>query len=133
MSGCYTPLPNIVMSLIVLLFLVVITPLFKYTPNSVISAIIINAIIGLVDFRSAFKIYKVDKVDFLACLGAFLGVIFKSVEVGLLISVSIQCQSYKYRIEMHGDNSGTACVLYQSFSYFCCLFLQFSFYSILCI
>ncbi|XP_078164638.1 sulfate transporter 1.2-like [Carex rostrata] len=87
MSGCYTPLPNIVMSLIALLFLVVITPLFKYTPNSVISAIIINAIIGLVDFRSAFKIYKVDKVDFLACLGAFLGVIFKSVEVGLLISV----------------------------------------------
>jgi high affinity sulfate transporter 1 len=87
MSGCHTPVPNIVMSLIVLLTLVVITPLFKYTPNAVIAAIIINAIVGLVDFKSAYKIYKVDKMDFVACLGSFLGVVFKSVEVGLLVSV----------------------------------------------
>ncbi|KAJ1687164.1 hypothetical protein LUZ63_018554 [Rhynchospora breviuscula] len=89
MSGCHTTVPNIVMALIVLLTLAVITPLFKYTPNAIISAIIINAVIGLVDIGAAYKIYKVDKMDFLACMGSFLGVVFKSVEVGLLISVTL--------------------------------------------
>ena len=30
-----------------------------------------------------------DKFDFIACMGAFFGVIFASVEIGLLIAVSI--------------------------------------------
>ncbi|KAJ3673765.1 hypothetical protein LUZ60_005757 [Juncus effusus] len=87
MAGCNTTVSNIVMSIVVMLTLEVITPLFKYTPNAVISAIIISAVVGLVDVSAAYTIWKVDKLDFLACMGAFFGVIFKSVEIGLLIAV----------------------------------------------
>jgi len=38
--------------------------------------------------RAAWLIWKIDKFDFLACLGAFVGVFFVSVEIGLLIAVS---------------------------------------------
>lgn len=89
MAGCHTTVSNIVMSLIVLLTLEVITPLFKYTPNAILSSIIISAVIGLIDYEAAILIWKIDKFDFLACMGAFFGVIFKSVEIGLLIAVSI--------------------------------------------
>jgi len=34
-------------------------------------------------------IWKIDKFDFIACMGAFFGVVFASVEIGLLIAVSI--------------------------------------------
>ncbi|KAI8532257.1 hypothetical protein RHMOL_Rhmol11G0199200 [Rhododendron molle] len=67
----------------------VITPLFKYTPNAVISSIIISAVIGLIDIQAMILIWKIDKLDFIACMGAFFGVIFVSVEIGLLIAVGI--------------------------------------------
>ncbi|KAH7656261.1 sulfate transporter 1 high-affinity protein [Dioscorea alata] len=89
MAGCHTTVSNIVMSLIVLLTLEVITPLFKYTPNAILSSIIISAVIGLIDYEAAILIWKIDKFDFLACMGAFFGVIFKSVEIGLLIAIAI--------------------------------------------
>ncbi|XP_022131635.1 sulfate transporter 1.3-like [Momordica charantia] len=89
MAGCQTTVSNIVMSIVVFLTLEFLTPLFKYTPNAILSAIIINAVINLVDLHAALLIWKIDKFDFVACMGAFLGVIFFSVEIGLLIAVSI--------------------------------------------
>ncbi|CAD6210018.1 unnamed protein product [Miscanthus lutarioriparius] len=89
MAGCKTAVSNVVMSTVVMLTLLLITPLFKYTPNAILSSIIISAVLGLIDYESAYLIWKVDKLDFLACMGAFFGVIFSSVEYGLLIAVSI--------------------------------------------
>lgn len=88
-AGVYTAMSNIIMAIVVLVVLLVLTPLFKYTPNCILSAIIISAVLSLIDLRAAWLIWKIDKFDFLACLGAFLGVFFVSVEIGLLIAVSI--------------------------------------------
>ncbi|KAJ7289920.1 hypothetical protein O6H91_22G002400 [Diphasiastrum complanatum] len=88
-AGVKTAISNIVMSIAVLVTLVALTPLFKYTPNCILAVIIISAVISLIDVRAAYLIWKVDKLDFLACMGAFLGVFFISVEIGLLIAVGI--------------------------------------------
>jgi len=87
MAGCQTAVSNIVMSMIVLLTLEFITPLFKYLPNAILAAIIIAAVVNLVDFEAMILIWKIDKFDFIACMGAFFGVVFISVEIGLLIAV----------------------------------------------
>lgn len=89
MAGCQTAVSNMVMSLVVMLTLLVITPLFKYTPNAILASIIISAVVGLVDFEAALLIWKIDKLDFIACMGAFFGVVFVTVEIGLLIAVKI--------------------------------------------
>ncbi|KAI4296329.1 hypothetical protein L6164_036295 [Bauhinia variegata] len=89
MAGCQTAVSNIVMSIVVLLTLLFLTPLFKYTPNAVLASIIIAAVVNLVDIDAAVLLWKVDKFDFIACMGAFFGVIFKNVEIGLLIAVAI--------------------------------------------
>ncbi|XP_052190765.1 sulfate transporter 1.2-like isoform X2 [Diospyros lotus] len=89
MAGCQTAVSNIIMSIVVFLTLEFLTPLFKYTPNAILSSIIISAVIGLIDFEAAILIWKIDKFDFIACMGAFFGVVFASVETGLLIAVSI--------------------------------------------
>ncbi|KAG5541691.1 hypothetical protein RHGRI_021500 [Rhododendron griersonianum] len=89
MSGCQTAVSNIIMSCVVFLTLEFLTPLFKYTPNAILSAIIISAVLGLIDFEAVVLIWKIDKFDFIACMGAFFGVVFASVEMGLLIAVSI--------------------------------------------
>lgn len=87
MAGCNTAVSNIVMSCVVLLTLEVITPLFKYTPNAILASIIISAVAGLLDHEAMILIWKIDKFDFVACMGAFFGVVFASVEIGLLIAV----------------------------------------------
>ncbi|GFS46762.1 sulfate transporter 1;2 [Actinidia rufa] len=89
MAGCQTAVSNIIMSCVVFLTLEFLTPLFKYTPNAILSSIIISAVIGLIDYEAMILIWKIDKFDFVACMGAFFGVVFASVEIGLLIAVSI--------------------------------------------
>lgn len=88
MAGCNTAVSNIVMSCVVFLTMELITPLFKYTPNAILASIIISAVVGLFDYQAMILIWKIDKFDFVACMGAFFGVVFASVEIGLLIAVS---------------------------------------------
>lgn len=87
-AGCQTAASNIVMAITVFLSLQLLTRLLYYTPIAILASIILSSLPGLIDFGEAYNIWKVDKLDFLACMGAFFGVLFASVEIGLLIAVS---------------------------------------------
>ncbi|XP_031745223.1 sulfate transporter 3.1 isoform X2 [Cucumis sativus] len=88
-AGCKTAVSNVVMAIAVMLTLLFLTPLFHYTPLVVLSSIIISAMLGLIDYEAAIHLWKVDKFDFLVCIGAYAGVVFASVEIGLVIAVVI--------------------------------------------
>ncbi|KAI3695151.1 hypothetical protein L1987_78139 [Smallanthus sonchifolius] len=90
MAGCNTAVSNIMMSMIVMLTLFWITSLFKYTPNAILASIIISAVLCLIDFDAVVLLWKIDKFDFLACMGAFFVVIFVSIEIGILIACSVR-------------------------------------------
>ncbi|POO04049.1 Low affinity sulfate transporter [Trema orientale] len=85
-AGCQTVVSNIVMALTVVLSLELLTKLLYFTPMAILASIILSALPGLIDINEACHIYKVDKLDFLACIGAFFGVLFASVEIGLLVA-----------------------------------------------
>ncbi|CAL9246726.1 unnamed protein product [Arabidopsis halleri] len=88
-AGCKTAMSNIVMAIAVMITLLFLTPLFHYTPLVVLSAIIISAMLGLIDYQAAIHLWKVDKFDFLVCMSAYVGVVFGSVEIGLIVAVAI--------------------------------------------
>ncbi|XP_058074768.1 sulfate transporter 3.1-like isoform X2 [Magnolia sinica] len=88
-AGCKTQMSNVVMSICLMLTLLFLAPLFSYTPLVALSAIIISAMIGLIEYEEAYHLFKVDKFDFLICMAAFLGVVFVSMDVGLMVSVGI--------------------------------------------
>ncbi|KAF7150332.1 hypothetical protein RHSIM_Rhsim02G0028300 [Rhododendron simsii] len=88
-AGCKTAVSNIVMAMAVMFTLLFLTPLFHYTPLVVLSSIIIAAMLGLIDYEAAIHLWKVDKFDFVVCISSFLGVVFGSVEIGLVIAVVI--------------------------------------------
>lgn len=87
-AGAQTAVSNIIMASTVLVTLLFLMPLFHYTPNVILAAIIITAVIGLIDYEAAYKLWKVDKLDCFACLCSFFGVLFISVPLGLAIAVS---------------------------------------------
>lgn len=88
-AGCQTVVSNIVMAVTVLISLLLFTKLLYYTPIAILASIILSALPGLIDVNGALRIWRVDKLDFLACIGTFLGVLFGSVEIGLLAAVAI--------------------------------------------
>ncbi|CAI9095985.1 OLC1v1032037C4 [Oldenlandia corymbosa var. corymbosa] len=88
-AGCKTAVSNIVMAITVMVTLMLLMPLFQYTPNVVLGAIIVTAVVGLIDIPAAYQIWKIDKFDFIVLLCAFLGVLFISVQGGLAIAVGI--------------------------------------------
>ncbi|OIW05001.1 hypothetical protein TanjilG_06413 [Lupinus angustifolius] len=88
-AGCKTAASNIVMAIAVMLTLLFLTPLFHYTPLVVLASIIVSAMLGLIDYEAAIHLWKIDKFDFLVCISAYMGVVFGSVEIGLVIAVVI--------------------------------------------
>ncbi|KAG6529879.1 hypothetical protein ZIOFF_012094 [Zingiber officinale] len=88
-AGCKTAMSNVVMAIAVMITLLFLTPLFHYTPLVVLSAIIIAAMVGLINYEAAIHLWQVDKIDFCVCMGAYLGVVLGSVEIGLVLAVVI--------------------------------------------
>lgn len=88
-AGAKTAVSNVVMSVTVMVTLLFLMPLFQYTPNVVLGAIIVTAVIGLIDVPAACNIWRIDKFDFLVMLVAFLGVLFISVQGGLALAVGL--------------------------------------------
>ncbi|KAF8100279.1 hypothetical protein N665_0227s0012 [Sinapis alba] len=88
-AGAKTAVSNIVLASTVLVTLLFLMPLFYYTPNLILAAIILTAVIGLIDYQAAYKLWKVDKFDFFTCMCAFFGVLLVSVPLGLAIAVVV--------------------------------------------
>ncbi|TYH96399.1 hypothetical protein ES332_A12G174800v1 [Gossypium tomentosum] len=62
---------NIVMSIKVMVTLLFFMPLFQYTPNVVLGAIIVSAVVGLIDIPAAYHVWKIDKFDFIVAVSIF--------------------------------------------------------------
>ena len=62
-------------------------PLFFYLPQNALSAIVIVALINLLDFQHFLWLCRFDRKDAALWLAAFVGVLFAGVEIGILIAV----------------------------------------------
>ncbi|KAJ7003139.1 hypothetical protein D5086_006365 [Populus alba] len=102
-AGAQTAVSNIIMATAVLVTLLFLMPLFYYTPNVILGAIIVTAVIGLIDYQAAYRLWKVDKLDFLACMCSFFGVLFISVPSGLGIAVGVSV----FKILLHVTRPNT--------------------------
>ncbi|KAH9666155.1 putative sulfate transporter 3.4 [Citrus sinensis] len=106
-AGAQSAVSNVVMASAVLVTLLFLMPLFYYTPNVILAAIIITAVIGLIDYQAAFRLWKVDKLDFLACSCSFFGVLFISVPLGLAIAVGVSV----FKILLHVTRPNTVALV----------------------
>ncbi|XP_052199011.1 probable sulfate transporter 3.5 isoform X2 [Diospyros lotus] len=88
-AGCKTAMSNVVMSLCMMLTLLLLAHLFRYTPLVALSAIIMSAMFGLIKYKKAYHLFKTDKFDFCICMVAFFGVSFISMDIGLMLSIGL--------------------------------------------
>ncbi|KAI9128695.1 hypothetical protein K1719_000178 [Acacia pycnantha] len=88
-AGAKTQMSNAVQAVLMAMTLIFLAPLFGRTPLVALSAIIISAMLPLIDYKEAIHLFKVDKFDFLICISCFLGVTFISMDVGLFFSIGL--------------------------------------------
>ncbi|XP_074558582.1 sulfate transporter 4.1, chloroplastic-like [Curcuma longa] len=86
-SGAQTGLSGIVMGIIMSCALLFMTPLFTDIPQCALAAIVISAVMGLVDYEEAIFLWQVDKKDFTLWTITFIITLFFSIEIGVLVGV----------------------------------------------
>ncbi|KMZ62947.1 Sulfate transporter 3.1 [Zostera marina] len=87
--GCKTAMSNVVMATCIMLVFLFLGPFFRYTPLVSLASMILLSTGSLIKLKEIKELFKIDKFDFCICIISFLGVVFLSMDIGLLISVSI--------------------------------------------
>ncbi|WVZ63075.1 hypothetical protein U9M48_012740 [Paspalum notatum var. saurae] len=86
-SGAKTGLSGIIMGIIIGSALLFLTPLFTDIPQCVLSAIVISAVTGLVDYEEAIFLWGIDKKDFFLWAITFVTTLLFGIEIGVLVGV----------------------------------------------
>ncbi len=86
-AGARTPLASLVTAGVVLATIAFLTPLFASLPNAALGAIIIMAVIGLVDVAEMRHIAQVKKSDLIGLSVAFFATLVLGIELGILVAV----------------------------------------------
>ena len=98
-AGAVTGLSSVVSALIVLVTLLALTPLLYHLPQSVLAAIIIVAVIGLVDFAAMRRAWQAQRHDGVAAIVTFVATLALAphLDLGILFGGGLAIVLYLYR------------------------------------
>ncbi|XP_033749910.1 sodium-independent sulfate anion transporter-like isoform X2 [Pecten maximus] len=97
-SGVKTPASGLVTGAVVLLALQFLTPLFFFIPKAALSAVIISAVIQMVDYKIVKKLWKSNKIDLIPLFVTFIASLGVGIEYGILIGIGVDLLSLLYPI-----------------------------------
>ncbi len=88
-AGATTGVSALLSSLMVVITLLFLTPVFYFLPKTVLAAIIIVAVFRLVNIKEANFLWKANNLDFWLLIATFLATLLFGIEYGILIGVSL--------------------------------------------
>jgi len=96
-AGASTPLASIISAIIVGLTLLFLTPLFYHLPKTVLAAIIMVAVFGLIDFAYPIRLFRKRKDEFAVLVFTFLTTLTIGITEGIILGVLISLGLMIYR------------------------------------
>ena len=109
-AGARSQLSGLVVAVLTLLTLLFLTGLFEQLPEATLSAVVIAAVVELVDFPALRRLYRVwtdrlgsiygfaARADFAAAIAAMLGVLIFDTLPGLIIGIGVSMLLLLYRL-----------------------------------
>ncbi|XP_074647280.1 sodium-independent sulfate anion transporter-like isoform X2 [Tubulanus polymorphus] len=88
-SGVRTPFGGVFTGVIVILALAFLTPAFRFIPKSALAAVIITAVIQMIDFGICLKMWRVKKVDLVPWFITFVLSFVLGIEYGILVGIGV--------------------------------------------
>lgn len=96
-SGAKTGMAALVSVIMVVFTLLFLTPLFYHLPKTVLAAIIIVAVFGLVNVKEAIFLWKANRLDFWLMFATFIATLFLGIEYGISVGVGLSLIVLIYR------------------------------------
>lgn len=96
-AGAKTGIAALISVAIVGLTLLFLTPLFYYLPNTILAAIIMVAVFGLIDFKYPTELVKNRKDEFLLLILTFAVTLMVGIKEGILLGVLMSLLLLVYR------------------------------------
>ena len=96
-EGAKTGMASIISAAVVAVTLLFLTPYFEYLPKSVLGAIILVAVYGLIDFKYPAQLYKQQKDEFVLLLVTFLTTLLIGITQGIIFGVLFSLLLLVYR------------------------------------
>ncbi|GAA1909405.1 solute carrier family 26 protein [Streptomyces sodiiphilus] len=96
-AGARTPFATVVTALVVALTALLLTPAFYHLPKAVLGAIIVVAVVGLIDVKSAAGAWRTRRVDGIALGITFVVTLLAGVEPGLAAGVAFSLAVFLWR------------------------------------
>jgi SulP family sulfate permease len=97
-AGAQSGLASLVTGLVVVATLLFLTPLFTFLPKAVLAAIILVAVLGLIDVHEARHLWKVSRSDFGLMGLTFLATLLVGIEEGILLGVGASLLWFVWRM-----------------------------------
>ncbi|KAH8312872.1 hypothetical protein KR044_013392, partial [Drosophila immigrans] len=88
-SGVQTPLGGAITGILILMTLAFLTPTFAYIPKATLAAIIISAMLFMVEYDKIAEIWRAKKRDMLPFVVTALSCLFWSLEYGMLVGIVV--------------------------------------------
>jgi high affinity sulfate transporter 1 len=85
-AGARTPLALVVASVTLALCLIFLTGLLENLPKAVLAAVVLTAVIGLMDFPALARMWRVSRIDFHAAAIALVAVLWLGILQGILLA-----------------------------------------------
>jgi len=96
-AGAKTGMASIFSAILIVLTLLFLTPLFYFLPNAVLAAVVIVAVIGLIDYKEAVHLWKEDRSDFWMLMATFVITLTMGIETGIGAGVVLSLAMVVYR------------------------------------
>lgn len=96
-AGAQTPMAGIFTALGIAVVALLFTPLLHNLPHAVLAAIIIVAVLSLVDLAAIRRTWRFSRQDFAAMAVTMLGVLLIGVEAGIVLGVSLSLLLFLWR------------------------------------
>ena len=114
-AGAKTGMASVITALFVLLTLLFLTPLLYHLPQAVLAAIIIMAVIGLVNFSAVKHAWQASRHDGIAAIATFIATLAFAphLDSGIMVGAGLAIGLYLYRtmkprvaiLGRHGDGT----------------------------
>ena len=120
-AGAHSQVSGLVVAVLTVVTLLFLTGLFESLPEATLAAVVIAAVIELVDISALVRLYRVwtsrlgeiygpaARPDFVAALAALLGVLVFGTLPGLFIGIAISLGLLLYRASRPTSRSSAAC------------------------
>ncbi|PWH82229.1 SulP family inorganic anion transporter [Brumimicrobium oceani] len=96
-SGAKTALASIISVALIVITLLFLTELFFYLPKSILAAVVMVAVYGLIDAKTPKLLWKTDRTDFFLLMITFVSTLTLGIVTGIIIGMILSLVAVLYK------------------------------------